>query len=114
MRMRNLLLGLGFVLQIQAAGRAEAGDHHQESRCGWRLKSLASSLEMYRNDHGQYPHELQLLKGALAPFHCAGGSQPFRYRVEVGGKGYSLVCVSNKHRLKGFPRYSNKRGLQWK
>ncbi|MBT9584744.1 hypothetical protein IV102_15480 [bacterium] len=115
MRIQTVLLVLGLLIGDQANAQPHEGENGNESKCGWRLHSLAFFMELYRNDHGRYPERLDQLNSypaELPPFHCAGSETPYSYRGAAKGSGYLLRCVSGKHRHQGYPRYS-KQGLQW-
>lgn len=105
---------LAFAILVTPVVQGQTEDHGQESRCGWRLHSLASFLEFYRNERGRYPEKLEQVKGPLPTLHCAGGEEAFRYEVDAQGQRYTMLCVSNRHRYPSYPRYSNRKGLEWK
>lgn len=121
----GIIIVIFVVLQIirGLSGASKAQGQAKENICLGNMKTISTTLEMYRADTGRYPSAL----GALTPnylktiptCHAAGlDKYSGSYKADPSGNSYVFYCSGSNHRdaglLDNFPQYYSGKGVALK
>ncbi len=102
-----ILINVGMVLAQSNDAYVRAHAEGRLTSCKSNLKNIATALELYAMDHGQYPPSLSELvaKSYLGtiPKCPSAGKDTYSASYTHSAKYFKIYCAGNAHKLLGLP-----------